>query len=69
MITAVIATSFGLSLSVLKSTKWHYFLYSLGIFSFTQALAALGPFIPPTLLAGCVIGLGPQHGNKLALPK
>jgi hypothetical protein len=47
-----------------------------GIIPFTHAAyfplhrhAALEPFILPTPSVGYVIGLSPQHGNKLALPK
>lgn len=50
-------------------TNRHYLLYIIGIFSFTQTLTTLGPFISSAPLAGCAIALSPQPGNKLALPK
>jgi hypothetical protein len=69
MVTVIIATA--------SRTPTNVVNVLFGIISFTKAAylplhrrsAARGPFILPTPLADRVIGLSPQRGNKLALPK
>ena len=69
MVTAMIVTAVGFSLTPLKYSSALFALHKRHIFLYSRPLAALGPFILPTPLAGCVIGLSPQYGNKLALRK